>query len=921
MLQASSTSIRSVKDLVKKIEVKSNRLSTKSAATHNSNKSKKSSKTIEEEPELDVSDNESLSDFSIESGSSDGSRFQFSVGVQSIKDEIEERIKKSRQQSSYILPSTYVKTMVKSESLIGLYQSKKTDSSVFGDESPLFGEDKTIQVIKQSQPEIINTEEDENKTVVTNNNDNKTVVTEARTIFTQIAETMTQMYQPESVFGEESPFFIGEPIPDEESRKEQEEEEEEDDVPNISERTDKEISDDESRMEMSAITMNEHQFLSSYPNPTLQPIPEESPLDVVEPKQQDLHSCLTEGSTKVTSDALGTAVLKILQEAIINSNSNASLQKSMSSASSLTSGSARTSSEKSIELQKEDEEDKERLRNFLREVGCTQTKANNYATILVGNGIPTVEVLTRRVQRDPFYLEKIGFDEFFARDIVELLTPDAPSVPHQQQQLQQQQMLKNTYSSNFNMLQSLPSLKSMNSMQETTLDASSNLDFLDEFSEIRSPNVSEYSPAVTAFKFDILPSETSSIYYQAMQQNSIEATDRLVELAEQGDIFAQGFIMRMKALGQGPFPKDIEKAKEIARMIFPTLRETVRSKLEDQMIYACYLLGVCYSEGLVGEKNPKEAIKWYKQAAKQGYDAAQAYVGYALYSGIGVVGNKFEAVKWYSKSADQGYAPAQTNLGICYELGDGCQKNLLTALKWYRLAAEQNDPTALYNIGHCYELGLGVPQDIFKASEYYTQAADLNNAAAQYALGYLYSVGYPCLPQSIEETVRLYKLSADQGHAEAQCKLGLMYENGIGTETDVLQAVKYYRLAANQGNPAALYYLGYCYYNGLGVEKDTAVAVKLYYKSAAKNYSAAQNNLGFCYFVGTGVKKNYLEAIKWYRKAAEQGYPAAQYNLGYCYEKGYGVQARLQDMLKWYRLAAKAGHPKANTKMKQFTAK
>ena len=59
------------------------------------------------------------------------------------------------------------------------------------------------------------------------------------------------------------------------------------------------------------------------------------------------------------------------------------------------------------------------------------------------------------------------------------------------------------------------------------------------------------------------------------------------------------------------------------------------------------------------------------------------------YSGEGVVKNYKEAFKWYKKAAMQGYAPAQHNLGAMYDKGKGVAKNYKEALTWFKKAAAQ----------------------------------------------------------------------------------------------------------------------------------------------------------------------------------------------------------------------------------------
>ena len=52
--------------------------------------------------------------------------------------------------------------------------------------------------------------------------------------------------------------------------------------------------------------------------------------------------------------------------------------------------------------------------------------------------------------------------------------------------------------------------------------------------------------------------------------------------------------------------------------------------------------------------NDREAVKWFRKAAKQGNAAAQYNLGWMYAKGIGVVKDKREAVKWYLEAAEQG---------------------------------------------------------------------------------------------------------------------------------------------------------------------------------------------------------------------------------------------------------------------------
>lgn len=65
-----------------------------------------------------------------------------------------------------------------------------------------------------------------------------------------------------------------------------------------------------------------------------------------------------------------------------------------------------------------------------------------------------------------------------------------------------------------------------------------------------------------------------------------------------------------------------------------------------------------------------------------------------------------EAVKWFKKAANQGYAPAQYMLGKCYDVGNGVRRSGEEAAKWYQKAAEQGHAKAQKNWGTITKTGI-----------------------------------------------------------------------------------------------------------------------------------------------------------------------------------------------------------------------
>ncbi len=115
---------------------------------------------------------------------------------------------------------------------------------------------------------------------------------------------------------------------------------------------------------------------------------------------------------------------------------------------------------------------------------------------------------------------------------------------------------------------------------------------------------------------------------------------------------------------------------------------------------------------------------WHPQA-EDGYDKAQATIGWMYQTGKGVKKNVNTAFDWYSKAARQNHVVAENNLGVFYEQGLGnVQKNMKKAADWYRESAELGYPYAQYNLGILYMKGAGVSKNINEAI-YWLQIASL----------------------------------------------------------------------------------------------------------------------------------------------------------------------------------------------------
>ncbi|ESQ28150.1 hypothetical protein EUTSA_v10018848mg [Eutrema salsugineum] len=108
-------------------------------------------------------------------------------------------------------------------------------------------------------------------------------------------------------------------------------------------------------------------------------------------------------------------------------------------------------------------------------------------------------------------------------------------------------------------------------------------------------------------------------------------------------------------------------------------------------------LGISYLQ--VQPSNPKEAMKWLKQSAENGYVRAQYQLALCLHQGRVVQANLPEATRWYLKAAEGGYVRAMYNISLCYSVGEGIPQNRKLARKWMKRAADHGHSKAQFEHG------------------------------------------------------------------------------------------------------------------------------------------------------------------------------------------------------------------------------
>ncbi len=626
----------------------------------------------------------------------------------------------------------------------------------------------------------------------------------------------------------------------------------------------------------------------------------------------------------------------------------------------------------SMESIQMESQNKFQLSAFLRDkILCTQGNALRYADMLCKHGIPSLDVLERRLQRDPELLLNIGFEEYDAQEIRDYLETNQNT---------------NHNRASMSRLIHLDSNLSAISAESGAFSSYPG----SPMSRLTSPRVAEGVLLNAA--------EVAKLYYDASQCSIFVALEQLKLQAADGNQLAQGFLMRMHAIGQGSVKKDLNKAQALADTVYPYLCELATDKTVDKttLMYARYLIGCCISEGLNTKQSHADAVVWYRLSADHGYAAAQAYLGTCFYDGLGVEQDYTEAVKWYKLSAEQGFASAQCNLGLCYEQGHGVLQNNIEAVRWYRLGANQGHGASRYNLGYCYEKGIGVTKNFEEAICLYIESAEKEYAPAQYVLGNFFATGRESLPQDLQKSFQYYYRGAENGHPAAQYKLALCYEQGIGIPANVDEALLWYRRSAREGHvpskikvvlltsaisgersglsspessttsdqfekmlqhlsssdhicasptdsnssatsaitprsygsqrsmddedlemmptPKAILELGICYEQGKGIEPDYQMALQWYTVSAIEGeHAEAQFRLGLYHELGTnGAEKDIIQALQWYRQAATNNHPIAAYKIGICYEKGHAnIEKNENFAITFYKQSAELGYAPA----------
>lgn len=275
---------------------------------------------------------------------------------------------------------------------------------------------------------------------------------------------------------------------------------------------------------------------------------------------------------------------------------------------------------------------------------------------------------------------------------------------------------------------------------------------------------------------------------------------------------------------------------------------------------ADYYLGRIYLYGYGQLKNTDLALRYFLTSAEKGYLPAVQFM--AKYS---LMQNKDpqEAVRWYKQAANEGDVNAQLFLAAAYLYGVGVKKNADTASRYYIDAAKSGNALAQYalaenfiNSRHSSNNKLGLI--------WLSKSAANGNPKALTKLGMIYITG-KLATKDINKGIDLLNQAAAQNYAPAQCELG----NLSLTQGDSIQALEWFDKAVAQHNPESYLQLAHVYLQENSPIYDPKAGFLWTLKAAQGGSIPAKKELSLLYQKGLGVTADPALAEQWAKQVAQ----------------------------------------------------
>ena len=303
-----------------------------------------------------------------------------------------------------------------------------------------------------------------------------------------------------------------------------------------------------------------------------------------------------------------------------------------------------------------------------------------------------------------------------------------------------------------------------------------------------------------------------------------------------------------------------------------------------------------------------EDAQSYEQAlklAEEGDGASMYRLAMMYYNGEQTDKDVKQALRWFRESAKEEYVPAMLRMMQFYRDGEQVKQNFQLSMSWVKKAAATGDPRGQFALADAYIYGLAGRQDVDAGLAILGERAALGDESAER------------LVEKVLGDIQDARERFDAGirnpsTASGYYEMGMYCQKGDGYYTYPREAAEYFQKAAEKEHVDAQYQLACAYYYGEGVKKNEELCVQWLEKAAAKSHKEAmellngiqekqkikrekadfksslkqaekgdayaQSRVAEFYLNGTGVKKDIQKGIEWYEKASEtdEGYAARQ---------------------------------------------
>lgn len=342
-------------------------------------------------------------------------------------------------------------------------------------------------------------------------------------------------------------------------------------------------------------------------------------------------------------------------------------------------------------------------------------------------------------------------------------------------------------------------------------------------------------------------------------------------------------------------------------------------------------LGIQYRYGVNAEKNWSEAVKYFERAIATGASSgfSEQHLGNIYWEGgNGITADKKKSAAFYKQAYERGKS-SDDSINNIANFYDDVEKNSSEAVKWWRIGAEKNYPLCLSNLGWAYRNGHGVEKNWSEAVKYFEREveAGASSGFSEQHLGSIYSEGGYGVTKDCEKAVEFYEKTIAKGRklsdSDKKNFANALFETGgdyyhiwNGKTEDYGKALKFFEKAYDNGrnDGDCAWRIGRCNYQ---LERYYT-ALDWFKRGAEKGDFSAARYAGECYREGKGTYKDYWEAYTYFKKAIELGGSRTGYIEWYIakialeasrkYPNGlYGLQADRGTAIYWFKKAADKG--------------